>query len=207
MPNLANAVLLIGPPGAGKGTQGRVIGSIPGFYHCACGDVFRRLNPDSEIGQTFLEYSSQGKLVPDDVTVEFWAQHINAQKILGAYKPASDLLALDGIPRNLAQAKQITAYVRVMKVVELCCPDEQMMIERLRRRALKENRLEDAKEDVIRHRWEVYRAETAPVLSYYPSELQARINAQQSPAQVLHDILEVIIPVQNTLYAKTVQHV
>lgn len=207
MPNLANAVLLIGPPGAGKGTQGRVIGSIPGFYHCACGDVFRRLNPDSEIGQTFLEYSSQGKLVPDDVTVEFWAQHINAQKILGAYKPASDLLALDGIPRNLAQAKQITAYVRVLKVVELYCPDEQMMIDRLRRRALKENRLDDAKEDVIRHRWEVYRAETAPVLSYYPPELQARINAQQSPAQVLHDILEVIIPVQNTLYAKTVQHV
>lgn len=203
MPNLANAVLLFGPPGAGKGTQGRVLGSIPGFYHCACGDVFRRLNPNSEIGRTFIEYSSKGQLVPDDVTIQFWAQHIQAQKVLGAYKPASDLLVLDGIPRNLAQAKEMAAHIRVLRVVELHCPDENMMIERLRRRALKENRLDDAKEDVIRHRWEVYREETEPVLNHYDKGLQAKINAQQSPAQVLHDVLEVVIPVQNEIYAKT----
>src|SRR5438067_5272245 len=62
-------LLLFGPPGAGKGTQGKILGTIPNFFHCACGDVFRSLKTDSQIGSVFLEYSSRGELVPDQPTL------------------------------------------------------------------------------------------------------------------------------------------
>ena len=61
--------LIFGAPGSGKGTQGQVLGAVPRFFHCACGDVFRSLDTRTEIGQEFLRYSSQGLLVPDDLTV------------------------------------------------------------------------------------------------------------------------------------------
>lgn len=190
-------VLLIGPPGAGKGTQGRVLGAIPGFFHCACGDVFRRLNPNSDIGKLFMEYSSRGELVPDDVTVKMWHAHIRAMQGTGAFKPESDILVLDGIPRNTTQAAVMEEEIEIKKVLHLVCRDEEAMFERLRRRAIKDNRIDDAKESVIRHRWEVYKAETAPVLAYYDPAIIAEIDALQSPAGVLRQILNVVIPVQS----------
>src|SRR3989454_6004020 len=73
-------VLLFGAPGAGKGTQGKILGTIPNFFHCACGDVFRSLKTDSAIGQVFLEYSSRGELVPDEQTIQLWREFINADR-------------------------------------------------------------------------------------------------------------------------------
>ena len=67
-------ILMFGAPGSGKGTQGRILGDLPGFYHLSCGDVFRALNHRSELGQVFLEYSSQGKLVPDEFTIRLWLE-------------------------------------------------------------------------------------------------------------------------------------
>lgn len=89
-------ILLFGAPGSGKGTQGKILGQIPGFYHLSCGEVFRSLDIHSELGKVFYEYSSRGELVPDDVTVRMWAANINAQTILGRYKPHEDVLVLDG---------------------------------------------------------------------------------------------------------------
>ena len=190
-------VLLIGPPGSGKGTQGRVLGNVPGFYHSACGDVFRRLKPESELGRLFIEHSSRGELVPDDVTVKIWHAHIRAMQATTAYKPESDLLVLDGIPRNVAQAEMLEAEIEVLKVMHLVCRDEKKMTDRLRRRALKDNRIDDAKESVIRHRWEVYQQETAPVLEYYAADMVAEIDALVSPAEVLRQVLDVVIPIQS----------
>ena len=58
-------ILLFGAPGAGKGTQGKILGTIPNFFHCACGEVFRSLQSDSALGPTFIDYSGRGQLVPD----------------------------------------------------------------------------------------------------------------------------------------------
>src|ERR1043166_2245449 len=74
-------ILLFGAPGAGKGTQGKVLGSIPNFFHCACGDVFRSLKADSEIGRVFLEYSSRGELVPEVPPIELW--HLFLERTTG----------------------------------------------------------------------------------------------------------------------------
>ncbi|MFW6061045.1 MAG: adenylate kinase family protein [Phycisphaeraceae bacterium] len=194
-------VLLFGAPGAGKGTQGKILGTIPGFYHCACGDVFRNIDINSDLGRIFYEYSSKGQLVPDDVTVRMWAENIRAHTIIGHYKPKADLLVLDGIPRTLEQAKLIDKYIEVLQVVYLSCNDENAMFERLRRRALKENRYDDADEKVIRKRWEVYEKETQPVLDHYPSDMIVEVDSIGSPARVLRDVLDVVVPIQDAHFA------
>ena len=191
------SVLLFGAPGAGKGTQGSILGRIPGFYHCACGDVFRNIDISTSLGRTFYEYSSRGELVPDIVTVQMWAAVIQARTVIGDYKPHDDILVLDGIPRTLEQARLMDRYIEVLQVIHLSCDDETAMFERLRRRALKSNRHDDADEKVIRHRWEVYAHETEPVLKHYPADRQTSINSIGSPAQILHDVLEGLIPVQD----------
>src|SRR4051812_31091596 len=70
-------ILLFGAPGSGKGTQGKILGSIPGMFHTACGDVFRQLDLKSDLGKKFWEFSSKGNLVPDDLTVKLWKQFID----------------------------------------------------------------------------------------------------------------------------------
>lgn len=194
-------ILLFGPPGAGKGTQGKILGHVPGFYHLSCGDVFRNVDTGSALGKTFIEYSSKGLLVPDEPTVAMWSQHMHARTVMSIYKPNVDLLVLDGIPRNVAQAKILEKHIKVLQIIHLVCPDEEQMIERLRRRAIKENRMDDAREDVIRKRWEVYKQETYPVLNFYPKELIAEVNAQGSPAKVLMEVLRNVVPVQQQHFA------
>jgi adenylate kinase len=189
-------ILLFGAPGAGKGTQGKILAQVPGFYHLSCGEVFRNIDTSSELGKTFLHYSSKGLLVPDDVTVKMWQHNMHARTVLSDYKPAADLLVLDGIPRNVHQAKLLERHVNVLLVIHLVCPDKEEMIQRLRRRALKENRIDDAKEEVIRKRWEVYERETFPVLEYYPKAIIREVDATGSPGRILEHILEWVVPVQ-----------
>jgi adenylate kinase len=127
-----------------------------------------------------------------------WATNIQAQTILSIYKPNVDLLLLDGIPRNPEQAVIMKKHIKVLKVIHLVCPDKDKMIERLQRRAIKENRADDAKVDVIRRRWEVYERETFPVLECYDKKIIAEVDAMGSPANVLQQILTHIVPVQET---------
>lgn len=191
-------VLLFGAPGSGKGTQGKILGNVPGFYHLSCGEVFRTLDTGSELGKVFIEYSSKGLLVPDDATVKMWHQNMHARTVLGSFKPNVDLLVLDGIPRNVAQARLLEKHLAVLQVIHLVCRDKEDMIMRLRRRALKENRVDDAKEEVIRKRWEVYEQETFPVLAYYPKSSIKEVDATGSPARVLEHILEAVVPIQES---------
>lgn len=197
MANRYPTVLLFGAPGVGKGTQGNILGSIPGLFHLSCGDMFRMLDVDSELGRIFYEHSSRGELVPDDITVQFWQQNIHARTILGLYKPQQDLLILDGIPRNLNQAQRIDTHIQVLKIIHLVSKDENAMIQRIRQRALKENRVDDAKDDIIRRRWEIYHADTRPVLEHYSERLVKKVDAVASHVEVLSDIMQIIIPVVN----------
>jgi adenylate kinase len=183
------SLLLFGAPGSGKGTQGKILGTIPGFYHCACGDVFRAVDVRSEFGKAFLQYSSKGQLVPDDVTVGLWAHQIETMEHAGRFKPESDFLVLDGIPRNVNQAKILESKLDVRRVFHLDCADKAKVYERLKRRALKENRLDDINEEVIERRQKVYERESQPVLDYYGEKLVTRVNSDQPPFQVLRDIL------------------
>ncbi len=196
MPHRYQTILLFGAPGSGKGTQGKILGVVPGFYHLSCGEVFRTIDTASALGRTFIEHSSRGELVPDEITIQMWQQNMHARTVLSDYKPKVDVLVLDGIPRNVNQAKLLEKYLRVLCIVHLVCTDKEEMIKRLRRRALKENRVDDAKEDVIRRRWDVYEEETFPVLNYYDKKIVSTVDAFGSPARVLEHILEAVVPVQ-----------
>ncbi|MCC6952306.1 MAG: nucleoside monophosphate kinase [Phycisphaerales bacterium] len=191
-------ILLFGPPGVGKGTQGQILARIPGFFHSSTGDIFRNLDIESEIGQIFYRYSSRGELVPDDVTVRIWSQNVYAASILGLFKPKQDLLVLDGLPRNPNQAKLLYKYIKVLRVINLVCRDKEALFERMKKRAMKSNRVDDAREDVIRRRFEVYENETRPVLECYNESLITEVDAMGSPATVLAQILSVVAPIQDT---------
>ncbi len=183
-------VLLFGAPGSGKGTQGKILGTIPGYHHCSCGEVFRRLSPETDLGRTFLEYSSQGRLVPDEFTIRLWRENIQAETQASSFNPVNHILVLDGIPRTRHQAEILEETLDVLAVLNLTCPDNRKLIDRMQRRALKENRLDDANLEVIQRRFKVYEQETKDLLSYYSESLVHSIDAMQRPVQVLRAILE-----------------
>src|SRR4051812_34442633 len=196
--------LLFGAPGSGKGTQGKTLGSIPRFFHCPCGDVFRSLDTRTPIGRAFLEYSSRGQLVPDEITVELWEEAIDAAVDAHKFKPDIDILVLDGIPRNVSQAKIMDEKIDVQKVFHLSCPNRDTLFARLKKRALKDNRLDDANEQVIQRRLATYESESKPVLEYYGQKRVTCVDATQPPAKVLLQILESVADGVNGQHAAAV---
>ncbi len=190
------SILLFGAPGSGKGTQGKILGSIPGFYHNATGDIFRSLDLQSEMGRVFWEYAGRGQLVPDAITIKLWTQYIKGMEMINQFRPESEILVLDGLPRDLEQAKLVEDTIDVQKVIYLRCADLGKMVERLRRRALKENRFDDANDEVIHRRLVEYEAKTRPVLDFYPAHKIERIDATMSQIRVLGDILKVLVPIK-----------
>ena len=185
--------LIFGAPGSGKGTQGKILGAIPRFFHCACGDVFRSLDTRTPVGQAFLSYSSKGELVPDEITVRLWMARIADMVGSHTFKPDIDSLVLDGIPRNVQQARIMTDMIDVQQVFHLACPDRTALVSRLKKRALKENRFDDANEEVIQRRLQTYEAESRPILEYYGPGLVREIDATQAPVKVANHILTAII--------------
>jgi len=189
-------VLLFGAPGAGKGTQGKILGAIPGFYHMSSGDMFRGLDPESDLGKTIRRYMTAGELVPDEVTIDLWKDHVSKMREAKKFDPSTQLLVLDGIPRNVNQAALLDSVIDVLQVVHLAFADQKEAVSRLKKRALKENRADDAKEDVVRRRLDVYREETQPLLDHYDKGRIADVDAVGSPAEVLLEVLNVLAPIQ-----------
>lgn len=189
------AVLLFGGPGSGKGTQGVVLGQMPNLVHLAMGDIFRALDKASEIGKEFLSYSTKGLLVPDELTVRVFRQHVEDRIAKGTIDLARQTLLLDGIPRTVAQVKLLADVLDVRKIVHLMMEDRDALVARLMGRAAKSNRPDDADKNVILNRIEVYERETHPVLDAYPKKLAARVNADQHPLAVLRDIADALVGV------------
>jgi adenylate kinase len=191
-------ILLFGAPGSGKGTQGKILGTIPGFFHSSTGDIFRSLDLQSPTGRTVWEFVSKGKLVPDDMTINIWKQYLQGMELINQFHPENEIIVLDGLPRSAVQAKILEDTIDVLKVIHLVA-DQAKMVERLRRRALKENRVDDASDTVINRRFEVYEKETKPVLEYYPPAKVVLIDAAQSQIRVLSEIVRVLVPLKEMI--------
>jgi adenylate kinase len=158
--------------------------------------VFRNLRIDNELGRIFVEYSSRGELVPDEATIRLWKQSIKGSQSLGQFNPEKDTLVLDGIPRNVNQAQMLQDSLDVRAVFYLTCSDFNKLVERLQRRALRDNRLDDANLAVIKARLETYDRETKPVLDFYGPHLVHTIDSTQTPVNVLRDILRRIAAIE-----------
>lgn len=189
------AILMFGGPGTGKGTQGVVLGQMPNLVHLAMGDIFRNLNKSSDIGKESLSYSTEGKLVPDELTVRVFKNHVEEQIKAQNIDPNYHTLILDGIPRTVDQVEALADAIDVKKVISLVMQDRDALIARMIKRAAKSQRPDDADRAIIENRIEVYERQTRPVLDVYPKKLIARVNADQPPLAVLRDIADCLIGV------------
>jgi adenylate kinase len=189
-------ILLFGMPGSGKGTQGAVLGQLPDLVHVSMGDVFRKIPKYGHFGQEIARYTSKGLLVPDDLTVRIWERHIQILEMQELLLPEQHTLVLDGIPRNLAQAERLDHILKVVQIFHLMINDEVKASERLKARALRENRLDDMNEEVIKRRLHTYYEETFNTLSFYPEEVVFEIDAAQAPLYVLRDIIDRLSEIQ-----------
>lgn len=199
------SLLIFGAPGVGKGTQGKLLGSLPGFLHLSTGDIFRSLDMESETGRVFREYSSRGELVPDDFTIRLWREHMQHMIEAGRYRPDRQLLILDGIPRNVTQAESMDGDIEVLQILHLVAGDESVLLKRMQRRANFENRHDDADENVIRNRWAVYNRETLPVLKHYGEACCVQIDGIGSPGRVLLNILQAAVPVHEKHFSNALE--
>ena len=157
-------LLLIGPPGAGKGTQAAILAQTFGIPAISTGDIFREnVRNETELGKRAKEFMDRGDNVPDSLTNELVADRIGQSDCVSGF-------LIDGFPRTTAQvdalngmlAQQGTALDAVVELVA----DVEIVVERLKKRAIEQGRTDDD-ESVVRHRLEVYREQTAPLIDLY----------------------------------------
>jgi adenylate kinase len=182
-------ILLFGMPGSGKGTQGAVLGQLPSFVHISMGDIFRKIPRTGKFGREIEKYTSQGLMVPDDLTVRIFERHLIILEMQELVLPEQHILILDGLPRSYAQAQRLESILDVVQIFHLRIVDTVLAAERLRARALRENRLDDMSEDVIHRRLQTYYDETFKTLSYFPSDLVYEVDAGRRAIDVLCDIV------------------
>ena len=184
------AVVLFGKPGAGKGTQGRLLAATPGLVHVDMGDVLREHRDRPAIAERL----EQGELIPDDVVLRLLDAHLDELVRGGVYEPGRDLLVLDGVPRTTDQAEALERRMRVLAVVVLRCDDADVLRERLQRRAADSDRRDDAAPDVVEERFREDEQRTRPVLDWYGSRRVIEVDAGRRPTTVRDAIVRSIAP-------------
>ena len=173
-------LVLLGPPGAGKGTQAQIIAGQLGVPAISTGDIFRaNVSGQTELGLAAKVYMDAGDLVPDAVTVAMVKDRLAEPDAKAGY-------LLDGFPRTIAQAEQLRGSLEQLgqhldRVVELVVEEEELVRRLSGRRMLVGGewvQRDDDKPETVRHRLEVYREQTAPLSGFYDGEgLLSRIDA------------------------------
>ncbi len=159
-------LLIVGPPGAGKGTQASRIAERYGIPWISTGDIFRaNIKAGTELGKRVSQLIEAGQLVPDELTNEIVADRLQ-------HEDAKNGFLLDGYPRTVDQVhaldRALEADARVLNAVVLLEVDTDEVVTRLLGRAEVEGRADDT-EDVIRHRQSVYQEQTTPLVDLYTS--------------------------------------
>ena len=157
-------IVLVGPPGAGKGTQAVKIADALRVPHISTGEIFRaNLAADTELGRKVKRYLEAGEYVPDEVTNSMVAERLSEADAIGGF-------VLDGYPRTLTQVDALTGILsqvgsQLDKVIEITA-DTDELVARLLNRALEQGRADDT-EEVIRRRMAVYAEQTEPLVQVY----------------------------------------
>ena len=158
-------IILFGPPGAGKGTQSAKIIEKYSLLQIATGDLFRKhLKEGTPLGNLAKEYMNKGNLVPDQVVIDMVDDKIKSAENTSG-------IIFDGFPRTIPQAQALDKLLNskgapIKVLIELVVTEDELR-KRLAERAIKENRPDDAKPEVIENRISVYKGETAAVADYY----------------------------------------
>ena len=212
----ATYIVMLGPPGAGKGTQAKVIADKLGLVHVSSGDLFREnLSRETELGKLAQTYMTKGELVPDDVTIAMVKERLSRPDCaLGA--------VLDGFPRTPAQAEALNGILAEMhgkiNIVPLISVPDEVLIERLSGRWMSASgrvyhalynppkvkwlddvdgsplyQRDDDKPETVQHRIDVYNAQTAPLINFFMAAgILAEVDGTQDIDKVTEDILNAI---------------
>ena len=186
-------VVLLGPPGAGKGTQAQIIAERLGVPAISTGDIFRaNVSGQTELGKKAKAYMDAGDLVPDEITVAMVKDRLSERDAKAGF-------LLDGFPRTIAQAEQLRSSLaelgqELRGVIELVVDEDELVRRLSGRRMLVDGEMvqrDDDRPETVRHRLEVYREQTAPLSDFYESEgLLSRIDAigevEEVTARALH---------------------
>ena len=212
----ATYIVMLGPPGAGKGTQAEILAQKLGLVHVSSGDLFREnLSNQTELGKLAQTYMTKGELVPDDVTIEMVKERLSRPDCAkGA--------VLDGFPRTPAQAEALNKILAEMNakvdLVPLISVPNDVLVERLSGRWMSKSgrvyhalynppkvkwvddidgtplyQREDDKPETVQRRIDVYYEQTAPLIDYYrQAGLLVEIDGTQEIEKVTEDILKAI---------------
>ena len=177
--------LIMGPPGAGKGTQAKILAEKYNLMHLSTGDMLRHeIDNQSDIGLKAKNYMNQGFLVPDDVLLSIMENTLTSLEGIG--------IILDGFPRTIPQAEGLEAIFQKLDLqidyVINVHVDEDILINRLTNRAKKSGRTDDT-EEVIINRQKVYSELTEPLIQFYKDQLLT-INGEGTVEEVTQRILE-----------------
>ena len=183
-------MILMGAPGAGKGTQAKLLQEKLGIPQISTGDLFREnLKNDSDLGQLARSYMDKGELVPDEVTVAMVKDRIS--------RPDCEAGAIfDGFPRTVAQADALDDLLGELggqiNIVPFIDVNTDSVVQRLLKRAELEGRADD-NEETIRTRLSVFREQTSPLLNHYRARnILVEINGEQSIEEVQADLQSAI---------------
>jgi adenylate kinase len=188
-------LLVLGPQGAGKGTQAKRISAEYEIPHVATGDMFRAaVAAGTPLGRQAGEIMARGDLVPDALTIEMIETRLSEPD-------AADGFVLDGFPRNLAQARALDTMLgsigRVLDAILFFAISDEIGMERALSRAALEERADDTRE-VISHRLEIYHRETEPIVEHYRTTGKLiPLHADRSIEQVwaeISDALQQVVP-------------
>ena len=202
-------IVLLGPPGAGKGTVAALLKKELDVPHISTGDIFREnIKNGTELGKKVESIMASGVLVPDDVTVELVKDRLSKDDVKNGY-------ILDGFPRTIAQAEALSSFADIDAAVCFVLSDEEIIKRLSGRRICKSTgkiyhivsnppkvdgiddetgepliQRDDDKPEAIKHRLEVYQASTAPLIEYYSGKgLLKNIDASVSPEEVLASVV------------------
>jgi len=183
-------IVLFGPPGAGKGTQSKRLKEKYELVHISTGDVFRGLDPESDLGKLAKSYADKGDLVPDEITIEILESEVKKF-------PEAKGVIYDGFPRTTEQALSLDSFLTsknasVTMMLSLVV-DEDELRSRLINRASASGRLDDADPKIIQNRIDNYNEKTAPVAQFYAEQSKlTEINGSGSIEEISARLVDAV---------------
>ena len=186
-------LILFGPPGSGKGTQAAYLVEEHGFLHISTGDMFREeLSRNTPLGQEARTYMNRGDLVPDEVTIGMLRKRVEQN-------PDVPGIIFDGFPRTDPQAAALNDLLEEkgarIDALILLDVDADTIVKRILGRAATSGRADDAKEDVIRTRYNNFVNYTEPVYAFYEQlGLAHKVDGRRSPREVAEEIATIVGP-------------